>query len=171
MLLWKKFTITNNSLLNVLTGSSVVTAGPTISVTAALTTSSHQNGADVNIMVFDTEVYSNTGGQSSKVHSYCSYRKVRCFSGKKTKKKDLGMMAISYGYVYVAQVKLWALTRTKLIKAISEAEAYHGPSLVICYAPCINHGIKLGMGQSSGLEENVAVECGYWDLTTVTILL
>ena len=83
-------------------------------------------------------------------------------AGKRTKKKDLGMMAISYGYVYVAQVAMGA-DKNQLMKAMTEAEAYHGPSLVICYAPCINHGIRKGMGKSQ-LEEKLAVECGYWDL-------
>ena len=117
------------------------------------------SGADVNIMVFDTEVYSNTGGQSSKSTPTAAIAKFAA-SGKKTKKKDLGMMAMTYGYVYVAQVNMGA-DKNQVLKAITEAEAYHGPSLIICYAPCINHGIKLGMGHAQ-LESKRAVECGYW---------
>ena len=114
---------------------------------------------DVNIMVFDTEVYSNTGGQSSKSTPTSAIAKFAA-SGKRTKKKDLGMMAMSYGYVYVAQVNMGA-DKNQVLKAIAEAEAYHGPSLIICYAPCINHGIKIGMGQAQE-EAKRAVECGYW---------
>ena len=117
------------------------------------------SGEDVNIMVFDTEVYSNTGGQSSKATPTAAVAKFAA-SGKKTKKKDLGMMAMSYGYVYVAQVAM-GYDKNQLLKALKEAEAYHGPSLIICYAPCINHGLKAGMGCSQ-LEEKRAVECGYW---------
>ncbi|MCI1248090.1 MAG: pyruvate:ferredoxin (flavodoxin) oxidoreductase, partial [Megasphaera sp.] len=116
---------------------------------------------DVNILVVDTEVYSNTGGQSSKATPSAAIAQFAA-AGKRTKKKDLGMMAVSYGYVYVAQVAMGA-DKNQLIKALSEAEAYHGPSLVICYAPCINHGIRKGMGKSQ-LEEKLAVQCGYWDL-------
>ena len=116
---------------------------------------------DVNVLVLDTEVYSNTGGQSSKATPSAAVAQFAA-SGKRTKKKDLGMMAISYGYVYVAQVAMGA-DKNQLMKAVTEAEAYHGPSLVICYAPCINHGIRKGMGKSQ-LEEKLAVECGYWDL-------
>ncbi len=114
---------------------------------------------DVNVFVLDTEVYSNTGGQASKSTPVGAVAKFAA-SGKKTKKKDLGMMAASYGYVYVAQVAMGA-DMNQLIKAIKEAEAYHGPSLIIAYAPCINHGIKGGM---SGAQTRIkkAVECGYW---------
>ena len=119
------------------------------------------SGQDINIMVFDTEVYSNTGGQSSKATPSAAVAQFAA-SGKRTKKKDLGMMAISYGYVYVAQVAMGA-DKNQLLKAMTEAEAYHGPSLVICYAPCINHGIRKGMGKSQ-TEEQLAVQCGYWDL-------
>ncbi len=117
------------------------------------------SGENVNVMVFDTEVYSNTGGQSSKSTPTAAIAKFAA-SGKKTKKKDLGMMAISYGYVYVAQVAMGA-DKNQTLKAIAEAEAYDGPSLIIAYAPCINHGLKIGMGCSQ-LEEKRAVECGYW---------
>ena len=117
------------------------------------------SGEDLNIMVFDTEVYSNTGGQSSKSTPTAAVAKFAA-SGKKTKKKDLGMMAMSYGYVYVAQVAM-GYDNNQLLKALKEAEAYHGPSLIICYAPCINHGLKAGMGCSQ-LEEKRAVDCGYW---------
>ena len=116
---------------------------------------------DINVLVLDTEVYSNTGGQSSKATPTAAIAQFAA-AGKRTKKKDLGMMAISYGYVYVAQVAMGA-DKNQLLKAITEAEAYHGPSLVICYAPCINHGIRKGMGKSQ-TEEKLAVECGYWDL-------
>ena len=116
---------------------------------------------DVNVLVFDTEVYSNTGGQSSKSTPTGAVAQFAA-SGKTTKKKDLGMIAMSYGYVYVAQVAMGA-NQNQLIKALTEAEKYHGPSLVIAYAPCINHGLKLGMGKSQ-LEEKNAVEAGYWHL-------
>ncbi|WP_139904139.1 pyruvate:ferredoxin (flavodoxin) oxidoreductase [Clostridium thermarum] len=119
------------------------------------------SGEDVNILVFDTEVYSNTGGQSSKSTPTSAIAKFAA-SGKRTKKKDLGMMAMSYGYVYVAQISMGA-DKNQTIKAINEAEAYNGPSLIIAYAPCINHGLKLGMGNSQ-LEAKRAVDCGYWAL-------
>lgn len=119
------------------------------------------SGEDVNVFVFDTEVYSNTGGQSSKSTPTAAIAKFAA-SGKKTKKKDLGMMAMTYGYVYVAQVNMGA-DRNQVLKAIAEAEAYHGPSLIIGYAPCINHGIKIGMGKSQ-LEAKRATECGYWQM-------
>ncbi|WP_123053445.1 pyruvate:ferredoxin (flavodoxin) oxidoreductase [Clostridium sp. JN-1] len=119
------------------------------------------SGEDVNVLVFDTEVYSNTGGQSSKSTPAAAVAKFAS-SGKKTKKKDLGMMAMSYGYVYVAQVSMGA-DKNQTLKALKEAEAYKGPSLVICYAPCINHGLKAGMGCSQ-LESKKAVDCGYWAL-------
>ena len=117
------------------------------------------SGEDVNIFVFDTEVYSNTGGQSSKSTPTAAIAKFAA-SGKKTKKKDLGMMAMSYGYVYVAQVNMGA-DKNQVLKAIAEAEAYKGPSLIIGYAPCINHGIRIGMGNSNE-EAKRASECGYW---------
>ena len=119
------------------------------------------SGEDVNVLVLDTEVYSNTGGQSSKATPAGAVAKFAA-SGKKVRKKDLGMIAKSYGYVYVAQVAMGA-NQAQYFKAIKEAEAYPGPSLIICYAPCINHGIKIGMGHSQ-LEEKLAVECGYWHL-------
>ena len=115
---------------------------------------------DVNILVLDTEVYSNTGGQASKATPTGSVAKFAA-AGKRTKKKDLGMMAMSYGYVYVATVAMGA-NPAQLLKAMTEAEAYHGPSLIIAYAPCINHGLK-SMGQAQA-EIKKAVECGYWPL-------
>ena len=114
---------------------------------------------DVNILVVDTEVYSNTGGQSSKATPTGPIAKFAA-AGKRTKKKDLGMMAMSYGYVYVAKVAMGA-NPAQLLKAVTEAEAYNGPSLIIAYAPCINHGINMGKSQ---LEEKKAVEAGYWPL-------
>ncbi|SUP43809.1 pyruvate:ferredoxin (flavodoxin) oxidoreductase [Veillonella criceti] len=119
------------------------------------------SGDDVNILVFDTEVYSNTGGQSSKATHTAAVAKFAA-SGKRTKKKDLGMIAMSYGYVYVAQVAMGA-DKNQLLKAVTEAEAYPGPSLIIAYAPCINHGIKSGMGTTQE-EARRAVAAGYWDL-------
>jgi len=116
---------------------------------------------DVNILVLDTEVYSNTGGQSSKATPVGSVAKFAA-SGKKTVKKDLGRMAMTYGYAYVASVAMGA-NRNHLIKVLKEAEAYPGPSLIIAYAPCINHGLKAGMGKSQR-EENLAVNAGYWPL-------
>ena len=114
---------------------------------------------DVNVLVLDTEVYSNTGGQSSKSTPTGAVAKFAA-AGKRTRKKDLGMMAMSYGYVYVAQVAMGA-NPAQLLKAISEAEAYKGPSLIIAYAPCINHGINMGKSQA---EAKKAVEAGYWPL-------
>ncbi|MFA9398293.1 MAG: pyruvate:ferredoxin (flavodoxin) oxidoreductase [Clostridiaceae bacterium] len=119
------------------------------------------SGENVNVLVFDTEVYSNTGGQSSKATPTSAIAKFAA-AGKRTKKKDLGMMAVSYGYVYVAQIAMGA-DKNQTLKAIAEAEAYDGPSLIIAYAPCINHGIKAGMGCSQQ-EEKKAVACGYWGL-------
>lgn len=119
------------------------------------------SGEDVNVLVFDTEVYSNTGGQSSKSTPAAAIAQFAA-TGKKTKKKDLGMMAMSYGYVYVAQIAMGA-DKNQTIKAIAEAEAYKGPSLIIAYSPCINHGLRAGMGNSH-LETKRAVECGYWDM-------
>jgi len=119
------------------------------------------SGEDINIMVFDTEVYSNTGGQSSKSTPAAAVAKFAA-SGKKVKKKDLGMISTTYGYIYVAQVAMGA-DQNQLIKALAEAEAYKGPSLIIAYAPCINHGISIGMGRAQE-EEKRAVEAGYWHL-------
>ena len=116
---------------------------------------------DINIFVFDTEVYSNTGGQSSKSTPTGAVAKFAS-SGKKTKKKDLGMMAMSYENVYVAQISMGA-DKNQTMKAIKEAESYDGPSLIIAYSPCINHGIKRGMGFTQEVEKQ-AVECGYWTL-------
>ncbi|MDD3331270.1 MAG: pyruvate:ferredoxin (flavodoxin) oxidoreductase [Bacteroidales bacterium] len=119
------------------------------------------SGENVNVLVLDTEVYSNTGGQSSKATPAGAVAKFAT-SGKKIRKKDLGMIAKSYGYVYVAQVAMGA-SQAQYFKAIKEAEAYNGPSLIIAYAPCINHGIKAGMGRTQE-QEKLAVECGYWHL-------
>jgi pyruvate-ferredoxin/flavodoxin oxidoreductase len=116
-------------------------------------------GHDVNILVMDTEVYSNTGGQSSKSTPIGAVAKFAT-SGKPTKKKDLGLMAMTYGYVYVASVAMGA-NKNQLLKAFVEAENYQGPSLIIAYAPCINHGINMGQSQE---EEKKAVETGYWPL-------
>jgi len=118
-------------------------------------------GEDVNVLVFDTEVYSNTGGQSSKATPTAAIAKFAA-GGKRTKKKDLGMIAMSYGYIYVAQIAMGA-DKNQTLKAIAEAEAYPGPSLIIAYAPCINHGLKIGMGCSQ-LEAKRAVDSGYWSL-------
>ena len=119
------------------------------------------SGEDINILVFDTEVYSNTGGQASKATPTAAIAKFAA-SGKRIKKKDLGLMAMSYGYVYVAQVGMGA-DKNQLMKAMLEAEAYKGPSIIIAYAPCINHGIKKGMGKSQ-TNTKEAVESGYWHL-------
>ena len=121
------------------------------------------SGEDLNIFVIDTEVYSNTGGQASKATPLGAIAQFAA-QGKRIKKKDLGMIATTYGYVYVAQVAMGA-DNAQCLKAFREAEAYHGPSLVIAYAPCINHGLKIkgGMGRSQA-EEARAVECGYWHL-------
>ena len=119
------------------------------------------SGKNVNILVLDTEVYSNTGGQSSKATPVGAIAKFAA-AGKRVRKKDLGLIATTYGYVYVAQIAMGA-DQAQCLKAIREAEAYDGPSLVIAYAPCINHGLKKGMGKSQA-EEKAAVECGYWHL-------
>ena len=121
------------------------------------------SGEDVNIFVIDTEVYSNTGGQASKATPLGAIAQFAA-QGKRIKKKDLGMIATTYGYVYVAQVAMGA-DNAQTLKAFREAEAYHGPSLIIGYAPCINHGLKIkgGMGRSQA-EEARAVDCGYWHL-------
>jgi pyruvate-ferredoxin/flavodoxin oxidoreductase len=119
------------------------------------------SGKDVNILVLDTEVYSNTGGQSSKSTPVGAIAKFAA-AGKRVRKKDLGMIATTYGYVYVAQIAMGA-DQAQCLKAIREAEAYPGPSLIIAYAPCINHGLKKGMGKAQEEQEN-AVKCGYWHL-------
>lgn len=124
-------------------------------------------GEDVNILVLDTEVYSNTGGQSSKATPLGAIAQFAA-QGKRIRKKDLGLMQTTYGYVYVAQIAMGA-DNAQTLKAIREAEAYPGPSLIIAYAPCINHGIKgtknmkRSMGRSQN-EEKLAVDCGYWHL-------
>ncbi len=118
------------------------------------------SGKDINIMVFDTEIYSNTGGQSSKATKTGAVAQFAA-GGKDTKKKDLASIAMSYGYVYVAQIAMGA-DYNQTVKAIAEAEAYPGPSLIIAYAPCISHGIKKGMSKAQ-TEEKLAVECGYWN--------
>jgi pyruvate-ferredoxin/flavodoxin oxidoreductase len=117
------------------------------------------SGKDINILVLDTEVYSNTGGQASKSTPVAAVAKFAA-AGMRTRKKDLGAMAMTYGYVYVAQVAMGA-SQNQYFKAIKEAEAYPGPSLIIAYSPCINHGLKAGMGKTQE-EEKLAVECGYW---------
>ena len=114
---------------------------------------------DVNVLVLDTEVYSNTGGQASKATPTGSVAKFAA-AGKRTKKKDLGAIAMTYGYIYVTQVAMGA-NYNQLLKAVTEAEKYDGPSLVIAYSPCINHGINMGKSQA---EEKRAVEDGYWHL-------
>ena len=118
------------------------------------------SGKDINVMVFDTEIYSNTGGQSSKATKIGAVAQFAA-GGKETRKKDLASIAMSYGYVYVAQIAMGA-DYAQTVKAISEAEAYPGPSLIIAYAPCISHGIKKGMSKAQ-TEEKLAVECGYWN--------
>jgi pyruvate-ferredoxin/flavodoxin oxidoreductase len=119
------------------------------------------SGEDVNVLVMDTEVYSNTGGQASKATPTGAIAKFAA-AGKPIRKKDLGMMATTYGYVYVAQISLGA-NMNQAFKAIREAEAYKGPSLIIAYTPCINHGIKTGMGTTIA-EEKKATSCGYWPI-------
>ena len=119
------------------------------------------SGKDVNILVLDTEVYSNTGGQASKATPLGAIAKFAA-SGKRIRKKDLGLIASTYGYVYAAQIAMGA-NQEQTLKAIREAEAYDGPSIIIAYAPCINHGLKAGMGKAQD-EERRAVECGYWHL-------
>lgn len=126
------------------------------------------SGEDINVLVLDTEVYSNTGGQSSKSTPVGAVAKFAA-SGKRIRKKDLGMMAMSYGYVYVAQVAMGA-SQSQYFNAIKEAEAYKGPSIIIAYAPCINHGLKLGMGASQ-YEQELAVKSGYWSLFRYNPLL
>jgi pyruvate-ferredoxin/flavodoxin oxidoreductase len=124
------------------------------------------SGHDVNILVLDTEVYSNTGGQSSKATPMGAVAKFAA-SGKATCKKDLGLMAMTYGYIYVASVAMGA-NKNQLLKALLEAESYQGPSLIIAYSPCINHGINMGQSQE---EEKKAVEAGYWHLYRYNPLL
>ena len=119
------------------------------------------SGKNVNILVLDTEVYSNTGGQASKATPLGAIAKFAA-SGKRIRKKDLGLIASTYGYVYAAQVAMGA-DNAQTLKAIREAEAYDGPSIIIAYAPCINHGLKAGMGKAQQEEAN-AVACGYWHL-------
>jgi pyruvate-ferredoxin/flavodoxin oxidoreductase len=125
-------------------------------------------GEDVNILVLDTEVYSNTGGQASKATPVGAVAKFAA-SGKKIRKKDLGMMAMTYGYVYVAQVSMGA-SQSQFLKALREAEAYNGPSVIIAYSPCINHGLRAGMGKSQN-QGKFAVESGYWHLYRYNPLL
>jgi pyruvate-ferredoxin/flavodoxin oxidoreductase len=119
------------------------------------------SGKDINLLVLDTEVYSNTGGQSSKSTPVGAVAKFAA-AGKRVRKKDLGMMAMSYGYVYVAQVAMGA-SQAQFFKAVKEAEAYPGPSVIIAYSPCINHGLRAGMGKAQD-EAARAVESGYWHL-------
>ena len=126
------------------------------------------SGKDVNILVMNTEVYSNTGGQSSKATPLAAIAQFAA-SGKRIKSKDLGLMQSTYGYVYVAQIAMGA-NQNQTIKALREAEAYNGPSLIIAYAPCINHGIRIGMGKSQEREKQ-AVEAGYWHLWRYNPLL
>ncbi|MFZ4413371.1 MAG: thiamine pyrophosphate-dependent enzyme, partial [Bacteroidales bacterium] len=126
------------------------------------------SGEDINVLVMDTEVYSNTGGQSSKATPVGAVAKFAA-SGKRIRKKDLGAMAMTYGYVYVAQVSMGA-NQGQYFRALKEAEAFPGPSLIIAYAPCINHGLKNGMGKTQE-EAKLAVECGYWHLFRYNPLL
>jgi pyruvate-ferredoxin/flavodoxin oxidoreductase len=119
------------------------------------------SGKDINVLVLDTEVYSNTGGQSSKSTPIAAVAKFAA-AGKRVRKKDLGMIATTYGYVYVAQVAMGA-NQGQTLKAIREAESYNGPSLVIAYSPCISHGLRKGMGHAQS-EQKAAVESGYWHL-------
>ena len=139
-------------------GSSAVTDGLTTSASAVLTMFSQADRMSI-LLVFDTEVYSNTGGQSSKATPTGAVAQFAA-GGKETKKKDLASIAMSYGYVYVAQIAMGA-DYAQTVKAIAEAEAYPGPSLIIAYAPCINHGIKKGMSKAQ-TEEELAVKAGYW---------
>ncbi|MBS1234276.1 MAG: racemase, partial [Bacteroidetes bacterium] len=126
------------------------------------------SGEDVNILVLDTEVYSNTGGQASKATPIGAVAKFAA-SGKKVRKKDLGAMAMTYGYVYVTQVAMGA-SQNQFLKALREAEAYPGPSLVIAYSPCINHGLREGMDKSQE-QQKKAVDAGYWHLYRFNPLL
>jgi len=126
------------------------------------------SGEDINILVLDTEVYSNTGGQSSKATPEGAVAKFAT-SGKKTRKKDLGAMAMNYGYVYVAQVAMGA-NQSQLFRAVKEAESYKGPSVIIAYSPCISHGLRAGMGKTQE-EMDKAVKAGYWHLYRYNPLL
>jgi pyruvate-ferredoxin/flavodoxin oxidoreductase len=126
------------------------------------------SGENINVLVMDTEIYSNTGGQSSKATPTGAMAKFAA-AGKKIRKKDLGLMATTYGYVYVAQVAMGA-NQSHYFKALKEAEAYPGPSLIIAYSPCISHGLKAGMGKSQD-EQKRAVEAGYWHLYKYNPLL
>jgi pyruvate-ferredoxin/flavodoxin oxidoreductase len=126
------------------------------------------SGEDINVIVLDTEVYSNTGGQASKSTPAGAVAKFAA-SGKKIRKKDLGQMAMSYGYVYVAQVAMGS-SNAQFLKALKEAEAYPGPSLIIAYSPCINHGLRNGMGKTQA-QQKFAVESGYWHLYRYNPLL
>jgi pyruvate-ferredoxin/flavodoxin oxidoreductase len=126
------------------------------------------SGENVNVLVLDTEVYSNTGGQASKSTPIGAVAKFAA-SGKRVRKKDLGAMAMTYGYVYVAQVAMGA-SQNQYLKALREAEAYPGPSLIIAYSPCINHGLRHGMDKSQE-EQKHAVESGYWHLYRYNPLL
>ncbi len=126
------------------------------------------SGEDINLLVLDTEVYSNTGGQASKSTPTAAVAKFAA-SGKRVRKKDLGMMAMTYGYVYVAQVAMGA-NQAQYFRAVREAEAYPGPSVIIAYSPCINHGLRHGMGKTQE-QSNLAVECGYWSLFRYNPLL
>ena len=119
------------------------------------------SGKNINVLVLDTEVYSNTGGQASKATPVGAIAKFAA-AGKRVRKKDLGLIASTYGYVYCAQIAMGA-DQAQTLKAIREAEAYDGPSIIIAYSPCINHGLKAGMGHAQA-EEARAVECGYWHL-------
>jgi pyruvate-ferredoxin/flavodoxin oxidoreductase len=119
------------------------------------------SGKNVNILVVDTEIYSNTGGQASKSTPIGAVAKFAS-AGKRVRKKDLGMIATTYGYVYVAQIAMGS-NQSQTLKAIREAEAYDGPSLIIAYSPCISHGLRAGMGKAQD-EQDRAVECGYWHL-------
>ena len=119
------------------------------------------SGEDINVLVYDTEIYSNTGGQASKATPAAAIAKFAA-SGKKTRKKDLGRMMMTYGNVYVAQVAMGA-DKNQLMKAVLEAESYKGPSIIIAYAPCISHGLREGMGRTSANQDQ-AVKCGYWHL-------
>ena len=126
------------------------------------------SGEDVNVLVFDTEIYSNTGGQASKSTPAAAIAKFAA-SGKKSRKKDLGLMMITYGNVYVAQVSMGA-DKNQFMKAVIEAEAHPGPSIIIAYAPCISHGLREGMGRTTANQEQ-AVKCGYWHLYRFNPLL
>jgi pyruvate-ferredoxin/flavodoxin oxidoreductase len=126
------------------------------------------SGEDINVLVMDTEVYSNTGGQSSKATPTGAVAKF-AFSGKKTGKKDLGRIAMTYGHIYVASIAMGA-NKQQAVKAFLEADSYPGPSLILCYAPCINQGLKAGMGKSQE-EMKRAVESGYWPLYRYNPLL